>query len=609
MTENEQIIRNNLAQCSTNICEKLGIDKKEMTLDKFPVELSKVEFEPHSQEHLTYEQAYEKYRLKSWFKMPEPKLNEVYALFQFPDSGSALLSIKITTKEGGITNTLMIGADENGNYDGSATKTVLIQDGNNEIEVVNIKGSTNSQTGNGSGTVVEGDFTSGWGPLTENGMAQCYVKFGIRGSKQSTITGIEIQPASKKPTPEGFKCWNIVELVGNCPELEVLKLGNFVGNGNQAYRSLSKLKFVKFYGSTKLKDLTRAFNGCSSLIAVDIPCDQTEGITSLRETFSGCQSLVSVNLGIKENNPSINMERAFSDCHCLNYINFNSIIKPNNLMQAFIYCNSLSHLPELDTSEVKDVSYFASNCCSIQEIPFYDFSSVINLASAFYECISLLTVPRLNIEKVENMENTFKGCYSLITMPEIYAPKCTSMRYCFSECSSLNYVGDITVAESVNTMQMFANCFSLTKIKSFKNSIGRDTDMFKGCASLISLPELKFSGFSYTYMFRNCTALSSLQNLEIKNVPVNTSSTSKTLKFPGCYCLAKLTFAPTCDPFDFNLDFSECAFGQRGLVALFNSLPNSTKNNNLIISNNRGASVITDEEKKIATDKGWNVIT
>lgn len=117
-------------------------------------------------------------------------------------------------------------------------------------------------------------------------------------------------------------------------------------------------------------------------------------------------------------------------------------------------------------------------------------------------------------------------------------------------------------------------------------------------------------------IFDECTALATLTNLLI----TNTSTTNDysmlyytgELAFSGCPSLSKLTFSSDCGPFDFGINVSRCNLGTKALIKLMESLPENISTqgyNQLDISGNRGVSELTDADKQITIDKGWNVIT
>ena len=56
------------------------------------------------------------------------------------------------------------------------------------------------------------------------------------------------------------------------------------------------------------------FNGCSSLVTLDLHCFDTGSVISFCRMFSGCESLVSLNLDGFDTSAALNMENMFNDC-------------------------------------------------------------------------------------------------------------------------------------------------------------------------------------------------------------------------------------------------------------------------------------------------------
>jgi surface protein len=55
----------------------------------------------------------------------------------------------------------------------------------------------------------------------------------------------------------------------------------------------------------------------------------------------------------------------------------------------FYYCYSLVSIPQIDTSNVTDMSYMVSNCNSLVSIPQLDTQNVTNMGKMFNNCYSL----------------------------------------------------------------------------------------------------------------------------------------------------------------------------------------------------------------------------
>ena len=97
---------------------------------------------------------------------------------------------------------------------------------------------------------------------------------------------------------------------------------------------------------------------------------------------------------------------------------------------------SLTTIPQLNTSNVTDMSYMFNSCPSLITIPQLDTSKVTNTNRMFYNCYSLTTIPQLDTSKVTNIERIFYNCYSLTNLGGF-----TNLGQAYSTTQSANYGG------------------------------------------------------------------------------------------------------------------------------------------------------------------------
>ena len=98
--------------------------------------------------------------------------------------------------------------------------------------------------------------------------------------------------------------------------------------------------------------------------------------------------------------------------------------------------------------------------------------------------------------------------------------------------------------------------------------------MFAGCSSLTTIPQLDASKTTDTlYMFSNCSSLTSI----------------------GIY------------GFTHSIDISPTALGHDALVAFLNQAGTAYNSSQKITMGSAKLALLTDEEKAIATNKGWQL--
>ena len=235
---------------------------------------------------------------------------------------------------------------------------------------------------------------------------------------------------------------------------------------------------------------------------------------------------------------------------------FNNV---TDMSYMFHYCESLTSIPQLDTSKVTSMYYMFSGCLALQSIPLLNTSSVTDMSFMFYDCNKLTTVPQLDTSSVTNMEWMFMGCELLTTVPLFNTSNVTNMS------------------------DMFKFCTKLTTIPQFNTSNVTDvSSMFYNCPALESIPELDFGNVGMTSLFLgrsnlpNLTTIGGFRNIkvgfDIRNAP--------------------------------NLTV-------QSLMNVINNLYDFVGNGESINSQLRmgetNLAKLTDEQKAVATNKGWQL--
>ena len=81
--------------------------------------------------------------------------------------------------------------------------------------------------------------------------------------------------------------------------------------------------------------------------------------------------------------------------------------------------------------------YMFNGCTSLTHVPDMDTSQVTIMNNMFNRCAALTSVPDMDTSQVTNMEAMFNGCTSLTHVPDMDTSQVTTTRYMFNECTSL----------------------------------------------------------------------------------------------------------------------------------------------------------------------------
>lgn len=213
-------------------------------------------------------------------------------------------------------------------------------------------------------------------------------------------------------------------------------------------------------------------------------------------------------------------------------------------------------------------------------------------STRFYErsgkaSIDVPAVVFVDFTKTTDLSYCFHGCSSLtsLSLPDGFGKNAQFAISCFENCSNLETLSlPSGFMRSGYFNDMFASCSSLTSL-TFPGGCGQSIDqanrMLKGCSSLTSLtfPE-GFCG--------------------------NPSSTSARFAsaFAGCVNLENVVGGIK---YGRNINFSECTkLTHDSLLSIITALDPITTAQTLTLGATNLAK-LTDEEKKVATDKGWTL--
>ena len=178
-------------------------------------------------------------------------------------------------------------------------------------------------------------------------------------------------------------------------------------------------------------------------------------------------------------------------------------------------------------------------------------------------------------ENLTSTKNMFLYCYNLSSIPLLNTSKVTDMRSMFEHCDNLTSIPKLDTSNVVSMLYMFQYCFKLT-----------------------SIPQLDTSNVTnMAYMFFYCRILTTIPKLDASNV------TNMTDIFYSCNKLEQIHM--TGMKVSFNIS-SSTLFTRDALLEILNNLATVTSTQTLTMGQTNLAK-LTDEDKSIATNKGWTL--
>lgn len=228
-----------------------------------------------------------------------------------------------------------------------------------------------------------------------------------------------------------------------------------------------------------------------------------------------------------------------------------------NMWAAFAGCTYVEELNFTSTSKVKNFQNTFMNMFLLKHISGLDLSSATNVTGMFYYCKELENVSLKNISPLASYRNMFTGCQKMTNFPTLDFLKTTDYYGLFSSCSSM-----VTAPENIG----IGNLANMNM-----------TALFGSCSNLKTIPCITTNATtSFSSTFNGCSAL---ENITFDGVIGKTG-----ISFSGCPLLT-----------------------HDSLMSIINALETKTSGTFKITLGSTNLAKLTDEEKLIITNKGWQV--
>ena len=189
---------------------------------------------------------------------------------------------------------------------------------------------------------------------------------------------------------------------------------------------------------------------------------------------------------------------------------------------------------------------YQNKLTNVDNIANWNTSSVLDMSNMFYSCANLTSVPLFDTSNVTTMSNMFFSCSNITTIPQFDTSNVTDMSSMFQGCSKLTTI-PLLDCSNIGPANTAMNIFSSTTMSNLTDLGG-----FKDLG--------KVSGFTApSYFLKNCPNLTKESVLNVINNLYDRASDG--------YSVVKLLF------------------------------------------NSSSLALLSDEEKAIATNKGWTLAT
>ncbi len=454
-----------------------------------------------------------------------------------------------------------------------------------------------------------------------------------------------------------------------CKHLEHVKIVNFsdsMTSFNNVFYTMYYLRSIEIDRSTSnISNWNSTFHSCYAL--EEIPELDFSGATNLVATFQNCFKLTKIPDSISNAAPT-DTRQTFYNCTSLQKIPMMNTSNSTSFSNMFFYCRNLRFIPPIDTSSGTDFYRMFYQCVNLEKIPKTLDTSSTNQSDSnpmyqmFHSCSKIETIPKLT-NVVGDLRGMFQNCFCLKRIPEIDFSNATNTLAMFSGCYSLESLPALNITSSTSTYQMFYLCYNLKSIDSLPTNSCTDFQlMFYNCNNLIRLPddfttisasdpdafeqflaatynlteipEGVCSGFgnagvtdyeeafeatyfnklpdSFTGINNNADNITTMKEMfnaafGVRHVPtIDASNVSSSLgnAFYQAYCLESGGILSGVTQ---NVSYRRTNMDREAMTAVFSGLGNASKTIN--INETPAEGNLTDQDKAIATNKGWTIAT
>lgn len=189
-------------------------------------------------------------------------------------------------------------------------------------------------------------------------------------------------------------------------------------------RNMRRIHFGNCLLTSKVKNMSRMFSGCSSLAELDLSSFNTSNVQNMEGMFQNCSSLTELDLSSFHTSNVQNMASMFDNCSSLTKLDLTSFVtsEVENMCRMFSGCSFLTalDLSRFNTSRVQAMGLMFAQCSSLTELNLssFDTSNVQDMIGMFCHCKSLteLDLSSFNTARVPDMRYMFKGCSSLTAL-------------------------------------------------------------------------------------------------------------------------------------------------------------------------------------------------
>lgn len=398
--------------------------------------------------------------------------------------------------------------------------------------------------------------------------------------------------------------------------------------------ALTEIKGLNTWDTSKVTSLGNTFNGCHLTDITSIENLDTSSVTVMSSTFGSFGTTgMHMDLTRWSTGKVTAMNNMFAYCsvQSIDITGWDtSNVTTMEYMFNSIQCDTITGLETLNVSKLTNANrmfYNSKNLKSVNITGWKFGASSVNLPDMFGGCTALETVyglDTLNTENVTSTQSMFSGCTSLkgtLSFSSWDTSKISSMASMFYNCYNLERIYGFSATSRAGLGIAFPNGNSTYNANLQKLTFRTDID--NAIRSAINIQRCRFDRTGMAEMFRTLTDVtdlglsSSYTTITITGNPC-VSSTIKIREKNNIPVGSYIEFASLADEFYYGFDRTGAQI--KGFV---DGVGWETANVTDVTMNNFNYSVVsfltftatvpenmklTDEDRAIATSKGWTLV-
>lgn len=393
----------------------------------------------------------------------------------------------------------------------------------------------------------------------------------------------------------GYESHGTYDYLGSVERIEILDAGG-ASNFNWLLYYAGALQAFHLHKAPAVQQLDGMFCYCASLTGVELP--PLPQVTTARECFYDCRALQSIRLaGMAALSDATSL---IYGCLSLRELQLGGIVNLSSLAEV-LRDSVLERVWIEEATALTSAEELFAGCIRLREVTLTGANAITSTRGMFRGCRSLLVGPAFNTGSVVEMDGMFQDCSALRQVPLYDTCAVTTMVSLFAGCRALETIPVFNTAAVISMASMFDGCWALERIPLLDTSAVQDmTSMFNSCWGLPVLPPLNTAAVSSMQSsFSGCYALLLLPALNVAAVET----------FENCFSNCVVLAAAPLQGIARDLSFWGCALDRAALLQLFYGLAQVSDGQSLDIGSNPGLAELTEDDRQIATGKGWTLLS